>query len=405
MDLKIIILLIYILILTFLFFKRVQMIFYILIAYQQISAMLSLILIENGEYITEQKILGFDNGSFYWYMFYSFIALIFFYRWCKYIDINIKSERLINTYCFYWLLFFILLLYSIISQQGEYNRFSIYQGGGWFERIIAYGTVIFQAIYVYVMLKEVSWKIRTFYLILNILIIYIKAEEFGGFFIAFYIYYWGYVIQNKTNKKDFASLKNILMLFLIICASTAAVYYKYTQIPDERFYYRIVNQAHTFWGAINSYNDIGAQFSIISFLSNFLDLTYIRSLREDYGLGKLEYDISGQLAVDFHQAGVRFAIGYPSILIYDFGHFLAIFFHIIIIRMYVYILQIQNIIISKYDIILYIIFYKLSEPFIDLFYAGEYANINLRLLILIAFIIIVYNNFNKIKKSLKINYF
>lgn len=380
---KIIIFLFFVTLSAVLLKSNKKMALYGIFFYQQLTAMISLYLIEDGGYISEQRIYGFDIDAFYVYVAFSFATLITFYYSLKFINFSFADETKPYRFLFVCIAYFLLF----ISGQGfdtDYNRFSIFQGSDLYTKIFSYATVMFQGFYLYTILREPDSKLRFFYLFLMMVICYFRGEEFGGYFISAVFFFWGYISRVSFYSKKGLSLE-IAFTCLVLCAVICgAVYYKYLQLDEVRFMNRVVNQAHTFWGAVYLDQIDSFRFNVNEFLQNFFDISKPRVLTDDFGLGKLEFNIAGDLASDFHQSGVRFAIGYPSILIYEFNLATAFVLNCAVIFLYTRYINFINCAVSEYGPLFFALLFKITEPVADFVYSGEYANLNMKIVIALA---------------------
>lgn len=377
---------------------RVQMLFYFPCLFNDIFGLISITLIENGAYISEQNVYGYNNGAFLIFYAFCLASMCVFYILSKGILVKIRRS---NTSKLFWVatgLFVSLLIYVILDSP-NFNRFTVFWGKGeLFEKFGNYLLYAYAACYFYSVIKDDSNKRSFWYLVAYIITLLMRGEEFGGIFFAVYAFFFGFLLRLSNENASLPKSINIrrALLFSVVVV-IGAVLYKYYQIPDERFFFRIVNQAHLFWGAINLSNQFPPAFNFDYFAQNFFKFS-ANSQTIEYGLGELMYAVSGDFAKTFLEEGARFSGGYPSVLIFNFGLYCAMLINIAILAMYYVICKIKMLLIDKYNAIVFIFFIKLAAPFEDLFFVGQYSNLNIKTLTLISlafFIFIVSKKYTR----------
>lgn len=353
----------------------------------------SLILIEEGAFITEQGVWGHPNGATLIYAIYAYSALIVFYYFSDRIAPHIVRKSVHKLFLVATLPFMVAIIYAIL-QNPNYARFNIFAINDILEKLLNYYNTAYAAIYFFCSIKEeIKWK-RIAYFFAALGLEFIKGSEFGGLLNIFFVFIAGEVLASKQNV-DLKVKLYYLTVFVLVCFLALA--YKAFALEDAlKTINRIVLQSHLFWGVVNLETSRGGLVFAQDFFSHIMSLPENRATTQ-YGLGALMYLFSGALADQFIEDGVRFSGGYPSIFIYYFGINATTFVNILmsaVIAAYIKILlQITN----AYNIIVLIVFYKLSALIVvDLYSAGELWNINGKSILMA---LVFYSMFLILKKT------
>jgi hypothetical protein len=368
---------------------------------------ISLLLIENGAFITEQSIAGYNNGAFY--IFYIFIItnLLIFYHYIKKINLNIIYSNNKLFFYTYSLIYISLLLYDTFILNPDANRFNTFQNfPGPLRRLAIYTMVAYPFIYFYCMFKEKYFLVKISYLCLFITLAFIRGEHFGGLYSGISVFFIAVVLQHRLGniynvKKHKKTIIWSFMIFVI--GFIFIVNYKFSQLGYAvNFFNRIVLQQHVLWGTINVVDQGGIQPFPMEYFNNFFSFESFRVV-SNYGLGKLMVEIGGQHAIDFIEIGGRFTSGYPAIIIYHFGYILAFFISIIISIFAVFLIKIQFHLLNKYNVIIYAIGMKLISTYKEFTSMGEYGGLNIKFILAIIFFIIALFTINN-RKIIFLNY-
>jgi hypothetical protein len=152
---------------------------------------------------------------------------------------------------------------------------------------------------------------------------------------------------------------------------------------------RLIAQGGLTWAAVNERFQGNLLEIIESFASNFLSIRN-PSIQSDYGLGHFMRSISPSVGDLYVSGGVSFAFGSPAIFIYYFGIPLALvifsFLALILLKftkLYLTTLNERR----PWEFLVLSLIGRTSIQ--DLFENGDYTKINLRLVIYLAFYIVL----------------
>ncbi len=379
---KISLIFLYILLFIFILNRKKEIVLYTFLFVLNLFVMLSLVLIEEGFFISEQQVFGYENGSFYIYIVYSILSLLLFRLFVigssglnKY-HINRKIDYFIPIA----IVFSLVLIYSFIVNP-NYTRFDIFNGpyNMMFVRIEG----LFYFAYIYSILRTTDVKKRFFILLIFSILMFFRGSQFGAFMIAGIWYFISFVLDDKPFDR-----RIMLYLFFIAMIPIAIK----ISLHDLSFIYkRIILEGHVFWGTINLFFDNGVNNDFTEFFNNYNDISsQFQQGNLEFGLGKLMDEISPGIAEMYLEAGVRFAAGYPAILIYHFGILIGSFLHIVVL--YIYFLIIRYLVYSCrfYGIILSYLFFIIFTVYNDFIVQGEYMNFRLKFLIKILIFMLAF---------------
>jgi|GEM_PF-6043879 len=380
---------------SFLYFikKEKRTVLYATIVFVNFGILTSLILIEYGMFIYEQQITGFENNSFYVFFVYSISSLLLFHF------LSLKKSFLItdfrskekNVFIIISLIFCIVLLYSIYNNP-DYTRFDIFNGP--FKMIFVRIEYLFAFVFIYSLFRTRKVNKKTIIFFIYCMLMYLRGSQFGAFMIAtIWLFTAFYLEKGKLNIKW-------ILIFSVLLIIPFAIKVSLNDLLV--IFQRIVMEGHVFWGTINQLNQNGSSLDFSGFISNYNDLlSGFQQGNIEYGFGKLMHEISPHFAEMSLKAGVRFAAGYPAILLYHFGSFFGIIFHLFFT--YIYFLLMQYLIYCfKYkDVFFSYIIYMFYMIYNDFMIQGEYAHFRVKFLIkvvIISFIVFLYKNYSKNKK-------
>lgn len=386
MALRFVLLAIHLTTFVLLFRKRRQMVFYLPILLSDALSMVSLVLIEAGAFITEEGVFGYENGAFYIFFLFAFSTQLFFFIFSSTIDMRVPSKNYLGIFLFVSAVFMGLILYAVAKNPGL-GRFNVFAIGPVFERFANYFASLYVALFTYGIFKEPRLKVRILYLAVFVVIEFAKGGQFSGYFVAIVTFYAANLLQIESASGTMGHLnprQGVWVAGLFGLFTLSALYFKFSQTANlYTFLNRFILSDHLFWAAVNLQRTSGPSFDTGVFWSHFFTFQTFQQTTT-YGLGQLMYAASGSLATDYLAGGARFSGGYPSILIFHFGYLLAYLMNVFFVLMFVGIMKLQMHLIRSYGVIVFILFSKLSFPFVDLFTMGEYSNINMKTLLLTA---------------------
>lgn len=401
---KILFLFIYIFIFVSLIKKEKTTVLYSLIIFLNLSVLFSLLLIEYGMYILEQQITGYENGAFYIYYLYSLLSLILFYK------LSLKNKIVFTTanspsYNIFFpvsVVFASVLLFSYFNNP-FYNRFDVFDGP--YKLLFVRIEYLFNFVFLFSLFLARNFNKKLVIYFVYSLLMFLRGSQFGAYMIASIWLFISYYLQNNKLKL------NLKLALFFVLISIVPFIIKISQTDIIFFYDRIVLEGHVFWGTINLVNQNGPNPDFSAFISNYNDLmSGFQQFNSQYGFGKLMYEISPGYTDLYEEKNVRFAAGYPAILIYHFGFGLSMLFNLLFT--YIYFLIVRYMIycfINKDIFISFIVYFMIYNTFSDFFVQGEYANFRIKFLIkliitLVVIIIYRLNKLNKLSSKVKLQY-
>ena len=363
---------------------------YSLIIIGSIGVMVSLILIEYGFYITEQRVFGFQNGSFYIYSLYSYLGLIFFFILSKnnkgsFFNSNSKRKVLFLPVS---LIFLAILIFSI-TQNPSYNRANIFDGP--FKMTFVRFENIFFFIFIYSMIRKHKLKEKLIVYFFYCALMFIRGSQFGAFMIAAL---WLFMSIQLDGRKI-----NFKWYILLFCLAVIPFIIKIYNNDIPYILSRAVLQGHVFWGTINFIQQNGPELDFSGFFNNYNDLfSEFQMGNVNYGFGKLMTLVSPQFGEIYLDGGVRFSAGYPAILIYHFGNLTGLFVHLGFICIYFYIFNYLIKLFKSKDVFYAYFYYLIYNNYTDFMIMGEYAHFRTKFLIKLGLLLLIhflYVNFPK----------
>lgn len=380
---KILFLFIYIFLFFYLIKKVKITVLYSLIFFLNISVLLSLILIEYGMFIYEQAVDGYENGSFYIYLLYSFASLLLFYYLSlkKPFSNQYFHRKKINIFLPTSIVFSFVLLYCYYINP-SFNRFDVFDGP--FKLIFVRVEYIFSFAFLYslISVRNISKKLIIYFI--YALIMFFRGSEFGAFFIATIWFLMTFHIEEKV-----FSFK---WIFICLVLLVLPFFIKLTFMDLISVVSRIVLEGHVFWGTINLVMQNGPNLEFSSFINNYNDLfSGFQQANIEYGFGKLMFEISPHFAEISINSNVRFAAGFPAIVIYHFGLGFGFLLYLLITLIYFFIIRFLFICFNNKNLLLsFVFFYMIFNTFSDFIIQGEYANFRVKFLIKLVITLFVY---------------
>ena len=380
----------YVLLFFYLIKKEKQTVLYAIIVFVNLGIFVSLILIEYGMFIHEQQIFGFENGAFYIFYLFCLVSLILFHY------LSVKKIYLVTHYLSrekrifipISILFGFVLLYCIIENP-NYTRFDIFDGP--FKMLFVRIEYIFTFAFLYTLFRTRKLNAKLFIYVLFCLLMFMRGSQFGAFMIAtiwlFIAYYLG---NGKLNIKWFS-------IFILLALIPFAIK---ISLNDILFIYqRIILEGHVFWGTINLLTQNGPNLDFSGFINNFNDLSSgFQQGNIEYGFGKLMFDITPHFAEMSLDAGVRFASGYPAILIYHFGYVVGLLFHLLFTLLFFLVIQFLIYCFKYKDFFYSYVIYMIYMIVNDFMIQGEYAHFRGKFLIkifIVLSVVLIYKIFPK----------
>jgi hypothetical protein len=372
----------------FYFTKRPAIIFFIPYIFSWFSSMISLNLIEQGEFISEQGRYGFNNGSFFIMSFFSFSSLIIYYFLSpSFTSIRIVKKQKRLQFFFVSVIFLLIILYAffINNESNRFNFFSIFET---YERFGNYLSIIFIATFFYASLKEPIFSTRLLYLLVAILLQFLKKSEFSGQLNIIFMY-----TMSEINHSNFKISLNkaIKLLSCFIVLLSILLVYKYYFYDNNflNFKNRIVLQSHLFWGVLNNTEHQDLFTFSYKFFNQIININP-GNPSAAYGLGELMSNQAPEIAPKFLESQVYFSGGYPAILIYYFGVPIAFLIHILCTILLAKSIQFL-LILANTNILFFIFFYKLlTLSIFNLYSNGELFTFNGNLTIGLIFFLLCF---------------
>lgn len=387
----------------FLFFffikKEKRTVLFAIIVFVNLGIMFSLILIEYGLFIIEQQQFGYDNGAFYIFYCFCLVSLILFY----YLSLN---KSFLNTY-FYSresrvfipiaIVFSLVLLYCI-KLNPNYTRFDIYDGPlkMFFVRI----EYLFSFIFLYSIFRTKNFNKKLLIYFIYCILMFFRGSQFGAFMIAsIWLFKTYYLDKGKLNLKWLLIFGVLFLIPFVVKISKNDMLF---------IYQRFIMEGHVFWGSINLIEQNGINLDFSSFQINYNDLTSgFQQGNVEYGFGKLMHDISPHFAEMYLKMNIRFAAGYPAILIYHFGYIVAIMLHMVFTYLFFLLIQFLVFCFKHKDFFYSYVIYMIYMIFNDFIIQGEYSHFRLKFILKIFIVLILvflYKTFPKRNNEIKIKY-
>ena len=360
-----------------------KMIFYLSFFAFDIFSFVSILLIEDGAFILEQGINGYENGTFYIFFLFTVSKFYVFKLFINKLNIEVENED--NRILFFSFSFIYFLINLIaISINPEPTRFNIFSYLPLpIRRIANYSVFGYEFLYVYCIFKERTMYVKLLYFSIFCFIQYVRLVEFGGYFAALITLILTIVIHNRQERM--VAIRNHLKVLLVgliflIVGLGLIVYWKYSRINEQiLFVNRIVLQMHVTWGAINLVEEQGTNPDLGPVISNIFTIKEFKTTPE-YGLGKLMTNISGSYAVNLMEEGARFTGAYPGWLIYMFGYVPAFIINLFFTFLLVWLIKMQFYFLNTYNWFIFAVGMKLLEAPKEL-YGGEYGFFNIKFIL------------------------
>jgi len=359
-----------------------------------VGVLVSLILIEMGLYITEQRVFGFQNGAFFIYSLFSYMGLITFFTFSKITEtgnFNFLSKPKKLFLPIYIL--FALIIFLAFLKNPDFNRFNIFDGP--FKMTLVRIENIFFFLFLYSLFRKKHINEKIVIYVFYCIIMFARGSQFGAFLIAGLWFFMSLKIDEiKIRPKYY-------ILLIVFSALPFAIKIYSNDISYSLM--RMVLQGHVFWGTVNIFNESGANPDFSGFISNFNDLfSSFQMGNINYGFGKLMKEVSPQFGEMYMEGGVRFSAGYPAILIYHFGYLSGLFLHLFFTITYFYLINFMIKCFKYKDVFFSYFYYLIFIVYSDLLIMGEYAHFRLKFLIKLGILFLIhllYKNYSNKKNT------
>lgn len=389
----------------------------------------SIVYIDNGSYISEQRSYSHFTGASFRFVVlilpFILFAPIFFDFFVKRPSLrNMKMHLFkINDSCISTITLFIsflicgyLLLNEVISGiplfSSEITQFNFYST---YSRLPMVGFMA-STLLGYILLvcglffsksKSMGKKIRyiSIYL-LAILYRVLMGEKFYPFILYTVIFFIPIIIENfeisyksiiTLIKKNSKLLKKLILLILILLG---IVYYKYSieesatyETPTEHLISRVFAlQSHTFWGMDKYMINNSLGFDVNRTID---ELKYGIGggdiLNPEYGLARIMYIVSPQSIVDMYlNKSTRFYGGYWTLALSCFGYFITPIYSVFIAFLFAFISSILYITIKNREYIMMFIAFNGYLNLFKYFNEGDFTFLLSKKMILLIILLIYY---------------
>jgi len=250
---------------------------------------------------------------------------------------------------------------------------------------------IFTFAFLYTLFRTRKLNAKLFIYVLFCLLMFMRGSQFGAFMIAtIWLFIAYYLEKGKIGIKWSLGFYLLALVPFII---------KFSLNDILVIYQRIILEGHVFWGTINLFTQNGPNLDFSGFINNFNDLSSgFQQGNIEYGFGKLMFDITPHFAEMSLEAGVRFAAGYPAILIYHFGYMVGLLLHLLCTLLFFLLIQFLIYCFKYKDLFYSYMIYMIYMIGIDFMIQGEYAHFRAKFLIklfIVLSMLLIYQNFPK----------
>jgi hypothetical protein len=387
--------LLYVIVAVRLIMKNRNMIFYLPVLIYAVAGFVSVLAIESGAYVLEEGRTGFENGAFSVYYIFVVSTMFVIYYTIRKMKISIEFENNRTLFYVYSLIYALLVSYAISRNTG-FTRFDIFNAFPVsLRRFVIFVDMGYGYIYFYSLMKERSLQVKMKYFLIFAVLLHIRGVEFGELLEAVVFLAIAIVLQSggKKQRKEFSSKAIWSAGAIVALGMMAAAYVKISSVGNlANFLNRLVLQNHVLWGTMNVLKEQKADTGFSVYLAHFFSLAPF-STNLQYGLGKLMVAISGNYAADLIQGGARFTGGYPAIMIYQFGYFVAFLINILLTYVFVQTIRFRFHLLNRYNFLIFAIGAKLLDSFSELYNMGEYGSFNIKFLFACAFLLLLISSF------------
>lgn len=361
----------------------------------------SVLIIESGEFVSEQYIYGYVN--------YASVYILIFMLIVSYTIGTVKSGNILldkrrysieiaeydktASLTMLMLVVFVvslnIIIIHILGFGKGYDRFDPF-GDFYYKDLMKSINFYFSGISPYFVVR-IKKKYRIYIIILLIVNGLIKMASFSVFFSLIVPIGIVYVkdidkIKNKILEKKYVK-KYILILILFLFLAIAVKLSQFSYNKTLHFYRRYVVQGQLFWGSINSQKEADIDYQLKYFNENFSKIKGF-VISPDYGFGYLMVLISGDLAYRYMERNIRMTSGMPAILIVNFGLIASFIIFWGIVKIYIYYLKYYTTSLLDDNLLLFLIISQINIAFSNLLLIGEYGHFNAKFFFLVAMYII-----------------
>lgn len=373
---------------------------YLLLLPHHAYNLISLVLIESGEWIIEQERYGYINGSTLIYTTLLLFVLIGYWLaplLLPRIEVSIhigKNRNAINRNSELWGLIAMMLIYVILFGYAGYQSIGIDQlhrhnflQNTYPKWLIFFLVSTYSAIGWYVILRINGFMPR----VIVIVLFSFGSILYGGSFSTIVTNVVLFVIAQSLDSSEKRSSERLFFLvsFGFIAASIIKIGQEYLakgytpEQLDLAFGFiatRLTTQAHLIWFSVERYlSDSLVDVGFIEFLMDFFNPTHV--LTTDYGLGRLMFHANNEFAQSMVDEGIGMSAGFPSIVLASLGLIptilacaLAGFFYYLMFSILVNCAK-------NYGFPLFIFAYYFFNQFSNIIYNGDYGFINFKTIV------------------------
>jgi hypothetical protein len=370
---------------------------------------LSLILIESGGWILEQRCFGHENGSTLLYVFY--LGFIFIgYQACFILFPRlmlfsyIRKEVVPSNQAHWRAILGTLSLYILIFGFAQYRAQGV-DGATRFNTLVLtypkwsifFMSVSFNAVAWYGLLRINGFgrkvAIAACYLIGSILV--------GGSSSTFiniallFIASIGLDSALSNQKGRLLVMFSFVFVFAVIFKISYEYYTKQYEsdqidLAIDFVKLRLVEQAHLFWFATERFlNDSLVDIGFINFVGNFFQLSYTMS--SEYGLGRLMYHVDSNIAQVFFEEGISMSAGFPAIVLASSGFFFTAFVCFLMGIAYCVMTSFMIHVAKNHSFPLFLLAFYCFNQMCNIIMNGDFGFINFKIMIYFTVMILMYN--------------
>lgn len=363
---------------------------------QALFSIPSLIYIVNGGYISEQQVLGYNNGALSFYIIYMLFTMALIVIFYKYINIEtelkklkisiINIDRLMINICI--LSLFILYLNLFFSTSPLFSlsidRFNYFDNSKLpFLNILFGDTATFLAFVsgiIFIKDRNKGLTLLGFYVVYLILI----GQKFGPLINTMVYFAMPFVFTRKIN----FSFRKLLNTKTIVGAITlfCIVYYSYSVFNPYRHVvgdsviqamaYRLLGlQAHIWWGAVENFIVTNHYYSF-----NIFEL---KDGMQNMMMYLAPFNVASAI-----ERGVSFTNAYPGVLVKIFPWYLAMLIHSFFILKYIIIIKLIISSLFKKNYLQSIILFQILVWFMYMLFMGNFGKFSITLTVTILFLIL-----------------
>ena len=329
-----------------------------------VRGFLSLFLLESGGFNPETGLHGFINGSTPLFFVFATgnIAILW---WVTKALPPPKEQLQADIYDLLFLIVFMIEFFVAQTVRINFNlsdRFNFY-GFSDANRLLLLLDVAFIGLFWAVLYR----KTRLFWLWTSLFIIVGLSKNSGFSAIRSTLELVSVVLFAKGVLRP----RHLVAVFAVgVLAVTVKLHAFDWNFP--RLVSRFTMDNHVFWGALNLWREGKANTDFSTFISAFWDFSLNRT-NPDFGFGQLMMALSPAFSKELMVHNVRFTCGFPAILIYKFGLYLALPAFALIAFLYWSFLRFVLLSMTALNPLIFLCLYKIFNLVDDFYIMGEYA--------------------------------